>query len=516
MRFVDCVGTCVLAVCLASGCGGRREVYDRPLESAGPFAVRGGLCFVNVTLGALVRLGVAGDGVRVDRAWVPPSPRMVTEVQGGRRLAVLHDDPDAPGVGLLEASSLRPDVFLPLGERFDRLQVSPSGRYGVAHFSPAAGAGGAIRNLNQIQLLDFESDTSHPPHALETGGLAPRGVRFVPAGSGAYDDVIVVLVDNGLVFLDPAEPAGEPLWARFTNAPGGLAVPAEVVFGPFGAGGGYVYVRLQGADDVLSVHLVREAGRLARTINFLNVPASSRPSDLLVLRGAGLEDKVLVVYGAGQAAALLDANAIQTGERLFTFGSPVSLARRLTIEDPRRELAAVYQPQGASSRVYLIDPLGGAVEQVHLQDAFTSLEGPKDEALLVAFHPRLARSDTPGLRVIRTGFDQTTGRLDHRVATYSLDTPLAVHAFRGQDATMVAALDDSRDAFVLDLDTGGYAAMQVGRAPTRAGWVPGTDWTWVQHPHPLGSITLARADRFNPRHAVVLEGFILDGLLDPR
>jgi hypothetical protein len=371
--------------------------------------------------------------------------------------------------------------------------------------------------MNQVQVLDFGNSETQPPLALETGGLSPRGVSFLPQGSGDFDDIAVILVDNGLVILDMRDPGVQPLWVRFTNSPGGLAVPAEVVFGTFSnADGGYIYVRLQGSDDVLSINLIREAGHLHRNIKFLNTPAGSRPSDLLVLQGSEFSDKVFVVYGtAAGSAAILDANAIQTDEQLFSFDIPVLYAERLLGADGR-ELVAVYNPNSSAARLFVVDPLSGEVETVQFQDRFDRIAIPDQGSHLVAFHPTLTQTATPGMRVVRMEPHSTSGRLTHRIATYSLDAKLNSFTFADDRRTMLAALQLSPSTFQLDLETGGYGALELDRRPVSAGLVPGSAWSYFQHQHPLGSLTLAPLNKFDRDHAVMIEGFILMGLLDPR
>lgn len=508
----------MLAGALLFGCGGRRDVYDDELSAIGPFPVNGALGYINRTLADLVCLRVTRDGVVIDRTALRPGPREVVEVNQKSQLAVLHDDPEQPGVSLLGATGLREMGFVPLGEQFDRLALAPSTRYAVAHFSQTARSFGGIRNLNQVQVVDFQAAAAHPPLALETGGLSPLGVDFLPEGSGRFDNLAVVRVDNGLVILDMQDPGAEPLWVRFTNTPGGLARPAEVVFGPFFSDGGYVFVRLEGGSDVLSIRLTRgDSGQLRRSINFLNVPAGSHPSDLQVLRGAGFEDKVFVVYGASDGgAAILDANAIQTGELAFDFDAPVNAARRLLGPDGVKEFVAVYHTNTTAGKIYVVDPDTGDTEIVHLQDSFNRVAGPLDSSFLVAFHPELGQTSTPGLRVVRMVTLQSSGRYSHRIATYSVDQALSAYTFGADWTSMLGAISSSETSFVLDLQTGEYESLRLDEAPVGVGLVPASNWAYFQHAHPLGSLTFVPTDRFDRGHAIMLEGFVLAGLLDPR
>lgn len=519
----------VFLLCLqlvpAAGCGDRRPVYGESLQLLGPFGYPTGLAYIDRALGRLIRIRLTGAGPRVDAvALHHPAPRLVVPVAAGTRLAVLHDDPADPGLTVIDREQRRAAAadFLPLADGFDALAVSPAGRYGLAYFGDAQREHTGIRNLDQVQVIDFVEHRVQPARWLQTGGLNPRGIDFVPAGSGAFAGLAAVRVDNGLVFVDPADPDSELLWVRFTNAPGGVAVPAEVVFGPFHGDGGYCYVRLFGSDDVLSIRLTRDAaGRLQRSINFLNTPAGSAPSDLLVLESAGLHDKVFVVYAAadGAGAALLDANSIQTGEQTFALPVPVERAQRLIGHGPegRREFVLVHplQMAGDQPRVFLIDPAAGWCESVFLQDAFERVVvAPGGESALI-YHPRLGSGGEPGMRLVRAVRPEGAGGWTHRLSTFGLQTLPGHERFSDDGRGLVGTLRADNNTFLLDLDSGWYDSLILDRPPSRLGLVPGSDWIWFAHPHPLGSLTLVAMDDFRREAAVMIEGFALIGLLDP-
>jgi hypothetical protein len=291
-----------------------------------------------------------------------------------------------------------------------------------------------------------------------------------------------------------------------------------VVFGQFFQDGGYVFVRLEGGGDVLSVRLTRDdSGKLRRSINFLNVPAGSHPADLLVLSGAGFEDKVFVVYGGSDGgAAILDANAIQTDELALGFDVAVNAARPLLGPDGLKEFVAVYHTSTSSEKIYVVDPETGDTETVHLQDSFDRVAGPLDSSFLVAFHPKLGQTATPGLRVVRMVTLQSSGRYSHRIATYSVDQALCAFAFGADGISMLGALGYTDTSFLLDLKTGEYETMRLDKAPVGVGLVPASGWAYFQHANPLGSLTFVPTGRFDRAHAVMLEGFVLEGLLSPR
>ncbi len=502
------------AVLMPAGCGGRRAVYSEALSVSGPFPVSGGLAYLDRTLDQMIRLRVSERETLIDRIALPPGPRTVVEALDGNLLAVLCDDPSGPGVVLLQHDSLQQIAWLSLGESFDRLAVAPGSAFGIAYFSSAAAnTSSGIRNLNQVQVIDFAGQISYQPVLLSTGGQVPRGIDFTPAGSGDYDNIVALRVDNGLVLIDMQDVSAEPLWVRFTNAPGGLSVPSEVVFGPFSGDGGYIYVRLQGSDDVLSIHLDREGGRLRRNINFLNTPQASHPTDLLVISQNGLDDKVFTVFSSSTgAAALLDANSIQTDERVFSFSSPVDSARIIKDANATRELVAVYK--AGASRLFVVDPLTGEQETIQLQDPFYALDGPPDGSYLVVFHDKMGESAAAGLRVISLDVNPASGKLSHRVATYALEGRPAGYAFSGN--LMLAALKAGPVAFRLDLGTGVYRAMELARDPLGIGLVPASGMSYVLHAHPLGGLTLIPLQSFDEAQAVMYEGFLLQGLLDPR
>ena len=524
MRSVICF-LCLSLAAAPLGCGGRRDVYSQAIDLLGPFGYPGGLVTIDRTLGRLIRIRATADDFRVEAVKLHhASPRLVQPVAAGTRLAVLHDDPADPGLTVIDREQRRVAAadFLPLADGFDALAVSPSGRYGLAYFGDDQRRHTGIRNLDQVQVVDFVAHRVQPARLLETGGLNPRGITFVPAGSDAFDDLAAVRVDNGLVFVDPADPDSELLWVRFTNAPGGVAVPEEVVFGPFHADGGYCYVRLVGSDDVLGVHLTRDAGgRLQRSINFLNTPAGSAPTDLLVLQSAGLQDKVFAVYGAAEqaGAALLDANSIQTDERNFAFPVPVERAERLIGHGPegQREFVLVHPQRmtGNQPRVFLVDPAAGWSETIYLQDAYDRVQvAPGGESALI-YHPRMGGASEPGMRLLRPVWPAGASRWSHRLSTFGLQTLPGAERFSADGRGLVGTFSADNNTFLLDLDSGWYDSLILDRAPERLGLVPGTDWIWFAHDHPLGSLTLVPMNDYRRQAAVMIEGFALVDLLDP-
>lgn len=516
------IGALVFA---AIGCGDRRDVYRQELEVLGPFEYPTGLAFLNRTTSQLIRLRYDGDRIKVESTDLArPGAWRVVPVVDGTRLAVLHDDSASPGVSVLDRDPAADtvDPFLPLVDAFDALAVSPSSRFGVAYFTGARTGHTGIRNLNQIQLVDFAERRVQPALALETGGLNPRGVDFVPAGSPAFEDVAVIRVDNGLVLVDPHAPGASPLWVRFTNSPGGVAVPAEVAFGPFYGDGGYLYVRLEGSSDVLSIHVTRDPdGALRRTVNFLNTPAGATPSDLLVLSDSRYADKVFVVYGgsAVRGAALLDANAIQTDERSFSFEIPVQRARPLIGVGPEgtREFVLVYAPSlsGAGPQAYLVDPADGSVEDVFLQDGYSLVDGPVTGSHAMFFHQRMGAAGEPGMRVVRATQPAGSSRWTYRISTFGLQSVPDLHAFDEGGEGMLGSLSGGKAVFLLDLVTGWYATLELDRPAAAMGVIPGTDVAWFQHAHPLGSLTLVSLSDYRRTAAVTVEGFALTGLLEP-
>ena len=151
----------VVAVVLAiaiSACGGARPEYDQALEALGPFPVQGGVAFLNRTLGELLRLRLVAPGqIQVDRLALRAAPRSLLSIAGGGQLAILHDDPDRPGISLVHAGTWQLERFLPLAEAYDSLSLAPDLLHAVASFGSAAQADHGILNLNQVQVVDFSA-----------------------------------------------------------------------------------------------------------------------------------------------------------------------------------------------------------------------------------------------------------------------------------------------------------------------------------------------------------------------
>jgi len=306
------------------------------------------------------------------------------------------------------------------------------------------------------------------------------------------------------------------LWVQFTNSPGGRALPEQLVFGAFDSSGGYIFVRLQGSDDVLSIWLNRdETGMLRRTINFLNVPTGSQPSDLLGLPGPDFKDKVMVVYASTGKAAILDANAIQTHERTFSFNHPVHRARAFDSADGSRRFVALYPTQSSTSRLFVVDPLSSDIETVVFTDSFSWVNSAPSGSSLVLFHPEMAQSYSPGISVVRMSHQPGSGKYKHQMLTYTLQSSLSSYTFFENNDILLGSIQNSTNSFLLQLHSGKYSSLQLDKKPIAVGWIPNTSWIFFQQAHPLGSLTFVPIDSFSRKSAILVEGFMLEGLLDP-
>ena len=87
-------------------------------------------------------------------------------------------------------------------------------------------------------------------------------------------------------------------------------------------------------------------------------------------------------------------------------------------------------------------------------------------------------------------FAARPGGWTHRLTTFGLQ-PLPGHErFSDDGRGLIGTLRADNNTFLLDLDSGWYDSLILDRPPSRMGLVPGTDWIWFAHPHPLGSLSL--------------------------
>lgn len=301
---------------VAVGCGTRGTTYTGKLTPlpwvATPSAV---VQVVPQTERAIVL--VPGDAQpKVVR--VSAEARSATPIPGGEVVAILGGSTKVPTVDLLDVSSLEAQT-LELPGPYDAVIPSSDGAYAL--FTYVAGARTTqlvARNLNEVALLELGTRTV-TRLSLDTESLAPRGVVFGPDEPDRR--LVAVALDRGVAVLDAKHPEVSP--RRVSVRLSSSATESRVLETVFSDDAHWLFLRVQGQDDVVVVELGREVGQPpSASINF--VSGGTGLSDLEAAP-PGVADGVVAVYAGSKEAWLLDARGIQ--DRAKRFGLPVSVTQ---------------------------------------------------------------------------------------------------------------------------------------------------------------------------------------------
>ncbi len=501
----------ILTLMALAGCGGRGEQWDEPLVLEGPIAADGSLVWLDRTLGTLVALDPDSSGSPICLP-TPASPRGLGAV-GGDVLVIGRER----GGAILERIPLsgRATSRIPLRSDFDRIAVAPNGAFAVLFFDPAASprpGGPAARNLNELAVVDLAAGIATTVE-LQTGALAPIGVRFEPEGRLA-----VVLFDRAVALVDletPSShvqiplklPTGQPLRIR------------DAILDPSGA---FLFVQTAEIDDVIAISIDRGGDRLGASINFIGVGGASELRAIAVPSGPGVDRKVAALYRG--RAALLDAggDTSRTVEvslnglpsRISDLGDGLLLlhgevSRRADsayvaawdpatgrIAQDRLEGPIVAPPQVAAGRAYF--PHGSIEGRAALSTAAVEREE-------VRLRLRLRPIGLEGIPVA-TAIDEATGLLYlgvevPRAHSGAAPLPGTVDDFDGVTGALVSvSADDLRiDGLTLDATI------------SSLGLIDG--YVYALHPAGLGDLTLVPKARLSREDSTRFDGLFATGLM---
>lgn len=170
-------------------------------------------------------------------------PSVVLVTPDFRRAVTLNEGSDS--VSIIEAASFEIREVA-IRENFNRLALSPDGRWALAWYDPdweSLGQDGAVQSFNEVSLVDLDAGV-HTPLAV---GFNPQSVRWTPDGSRA-----LVVSDGALAVIDLAASPLSPVLVPIADDPLD-APPAEEV--ELTWDGAWAWVRRQGADTLLLVNL---------------------------------------------------------------------------------------------------------------------------------------------------------------------------------------------------------------------------------------------------------------------
>jgi hypothetical protein len=521
-----------------AGCdGGRSDAWDRSRVLLGPVPFKDRLAWIDgardrvvlVEVGAQPRVRTLPIGRRA--LWAMP-----VRAGGHERLAVITRGEEArargqadepPGLYLVDVEAPEaPAIRYEIGSPFDRLAIAEDGSVAVAYFSAAGpDADGLFRNPNELAIVKLaappSADAAAPNPLLRTVrsfGAAPLGVTLSPpmVVPGAPDATprtfAFVLAPSSVTVLDATYPERREVTVRLSlDSSAATVTPREVVFAPAACA---AYLRADGARDVLQILLAFEApaAGVANDNDYqpalAELGAGGAPADVAVYDDAAGVRRVLVATPGTQELTVIEA---RTGQFVsVNVGDPIDRVLLLPANDPANPpRVAVLASVGArGERVHIVDLAGIGDDLVPPEVHTLGLEAPVFDVVAVP--------NRELVMVVHDSARTVLGLLDVATAT-------------------VAPLEGAGRLDSFDFSAGGEYLVGATRGIARVGTVDlrnlhpedvrlddlpaqvfalASGAIVVDHGDPYGRVTLLPRAGARRDEAIVLSGFLLDGILD--
>lgn len=482
MRWV----TTLLLAGLLAACGDRADFWDELPRVDGPLVAADRIAFVNRTAATLALVEPGSD----EPVTGVPVQRGVRAVAAWSQGLLLSTGPvQAP---VLEIRRLADEGrrVLELDEAWDRVEVDPDADLAVLLYDgqPASAGGTAVRNPNRVALVDLAAGTVRAL-TLQTESLAARQVVFGP-------DQVAILFDNAVALVDRAAPTRH-LTVPLKLRDGTSLRPQQATFSP---GGGFLFVRTTGTDDVVALEVLDAGERLDVAINFLFAQQMAGLRDVAVAEEFG--EAVLALYGNG--AALLDAAGDVTATRSVSL--ELSLGRLVPLGDGLVFVHAEPGTGDSSRGVAAWAPLEGRVTTDRLElplriapvVAGGTIFLPQNQAVTAARLQRDPARLRLDLQVLQLGGFPVSAIADEERAWIGL-------AFQEDEGGSLVAIDAG------SLTGGG---LSLDARPVALGLVG--DSVFAVHPEEvhLGDLTLVPRDDVRADAATRYAGIAAAGLLD--
>jgi hypothetical protein len=518
---------------VSAGCGGRPDVYDEPLEVAGPIVVGRHLAYM--------------DKSRERITLVRPYTREVDQVEVGRRPSFMLPSPDDakllvvckgwiakekgekdedPSLHVIDPVTGESEVHT-LESPFDEVAVSDDNRHAVAFFSANSGPGDdeVFRNPNAVAILDLQTgDLVHK--TVRSFGDVPRGVIFSPhtmapvrsdGTLGEPRTLAAVFATGYITLLDVTNPERSEVTIRLT-----LPEMTQEIVGQemvFVDEAGTAYLRASNTNDIYAFTLTarqpEDEVQNDFQVSINTLAAGSSPGDIAVFTDEG-EQKVLVANRQSENVTLIDAHTSQFVT--VTVGDPVDRILLYPEEEPHT--AVLYSQAGRRSAVHFLD--------------LRNLEENKGRNLstLNAAEPVLSVDPIPArdaALVVHTDDRAVLSVLDLETRTLN---PLTAHntlssfAFTASGGLLAGFTAGSDQIGLVDMSDLSVRTLQLLYRPAKVigmrlpeGEEPGYEMNTlvVTHGGPFGRVTVIP----NPRQAdtenvYVMSGFLMEGFLDDR
>jgi hypothetical protein len=521
----------VVGLAAAACDGGRAAAWDRPRAMIGPIVLKDRIAWVD---GARDRVVLVETSLppRVHRVTIGRRAVSAVPTPDRQHLAVITRGEEArergavdepPGLYVVDvgAAGQPPGTVArryEIGSPFDRLAVAADGAVAVAYFSEAGpDADGLFRNPNELAIVKLDqppAETNPLLRTVRSFGAAPLGVTLSPPMviPGATDPTprtfAFVLAPASVTVLDATYPERREVTVRLSlDGQDGTVTPRELVFAPTA---GAAYLRADGARDVLQILLSYEAptAGVANDNDYqpalAELGAGGAPADVAVYDDVAGVRRVLVATPGTRSLTVIDADTAEFVS--VDVADPVDRVLLLPADAPR---------------VAVLASIAARVPRVHLVD----LDGIGDELLpppvktLTLAAPVFDAVPVPGRELVMVVHDvarTVLGLLDVVQATVAplegagrLDS----YDFASGGTFLVGATRGVARVGMVDLDNLHPADVRLDDYPSQVFALP-SGAVVIDHAGAAGRLTILPHADARRDEAVVLSGFLLDGILD--
>jgi hypothetical protein len=519
----------LIVIALVSGCwdDDRPLVWDRTRTVLGPIPLKTQVAYVDSALDRVTLVDLDGDrpvisAQRIGRNAIAAAPSLdrhkLFVITRGEEAIRKGQIDEAPMLWILDAldPSVAP-VGYAIGSPFDRIAVSPEGRFAVAYFS-AAGPDdtGFFRNPNELAIVDLAQppgDANPTLKTIRSFGSVPEGIALSPpmAVAGAADPslrtFVFVLAANEITVLDASHPDRRDISIRLDLA-GTSVMPREVVFAPNTAS---AYVRSDNARDVLQILLTPDT------------PAAPDGNDyrpLLAELGAGGGPTDIAVYDDPFGKRYLLAATPNTGE-IVVIDADTAQFRSVPVADPIDRILLFPTDTGEPPHKALLASINAKLQRLHVLD-LDHIADPLTEVSvddIVLDQPVSDVVPVPGrdlALVVHDDARTVLGLLD--MSTESTAPLLGVgkldsYDFLPDGSHLIGATDGVARVGFVDLANLHPTDFRLDDPPARVLSTKNAK-IFVDHGDPLGHATVIPSPTATRDDAIVLTGFLTADLLD--
>jgi hypothetical protein len=517
-------------VLLQTACTAWEPAYSEHWQVLPPAALDTRLAFVEATNARVFLVDPARPEAPARVVPVGTAPALAVRRRGADQLLVLsRGERGGPGVmpqpaslAVIPADPGRAPTTLPLASRFTALSQSDDGRFAIAHFAPATSTGETLFNPNEIAIVDLQAGTPPVARTIRSFGGVPRQVVFSPplALPEGPRTLAVFLSDNYVTLLDLDHPTRSEITVPLTLPDDHRTlVPLQVLFE---AADPAVYVRVDRSNDIYALRLLpvppaeRADGGNDFTPALSQLAAGNAPADMALYTAAD-GPRLLVVSPASRDAFVIDARSSRsTRIPLDDAASRIHLFEAAGPGDPQRRPRALLIGAGLEAQSVGFLDLDQLEQQGRRNLDTRSMGAPALDSLFfpgrgLAVVLHRAQPARAGVSVID---------LAHRtVSPIFAEVPPARIALGPTSERIWVSAESGLQLGFIDLGSLAPGEVRLDAPITAVLPLPRaadgkTRVVAVHGANPAGAITVLDADKPDRATARVIEGFLLQDLLE--